>query len=430
MKKSLFGLLIVSLVLTLAAGTAFAGAFRIPESSATAMGQGNAFAGQADDASAIQYNVGGLSQVEGSQILLGGTLVSLGTDFTAENAPFAGVKSSMEDKVHFPPYLFYANHIGESNWWIGLGINSPFGLSTEWNNSASFNQAGLGAAGTPLVTETMLSIIKVAPVVTYKFSDSFSLGFGPEYYNAFDVKYAGGSPFAAPDPNGNLNLEGDGDGWGATLGGLFTINEKWQVGLAWHSGVTLALEGDGTGIPTGNIPPPLGGTDPPPYSYDGKAKLDLNIPDTFVLGANFKATDKWSFNLDLDWTQWSDYKNLQFQQDDGSNLANVIKNYDDSLAVRAGASYYLNERWTLRGGLLHEKTPVPEETYDPRLPDADSTGVTLGFGYDTGKFALNAAYMALFKGSRDVTSGEGNGLYDGKYETFGNLLGVDVTFRF
>ena len=68
--------------------------------------------------------------------------------------------------------------------------------------------------------------------------------------------------------------------------------------------------------------------------------------------------------------------------------------------------------------------------YWPRLPDADSTGVTLGFGYDTGKFALNAAYMALFKGSRDVVSGEGNGLYDGKYETFGNLLGVDVMFKF
>jgi long-chain fatty acid transport protein len=419
MKKSLFVLTIVTLVLTLAAGTAFAGAFRIPESGAKGMGTGNAFVGQADDASAVHHNVGGLSQLEGNQILVGGTLVSLKTDFTAENPPLAGVQSSMEDEVHFPPYLFYTNHIGDSNWWIGLGINSPFGLSTKWGNEASFNQVGLGAYGTPLVTETALSIIKVAPVVTYKISDSFSLGFGPEYYNAFDVKYAGGSPFAAADPDGNLNMEGSGDAWGATLGGMFTINDKWQLGLAWHSGVTLGLEGDATGVPDG-----IGG------SYTGKAKLDLSIPDTLGLGAHFKATDKWSFNLDLDWTQWSDYKNLQFQESSGANLANVVKDYDDSLAIRGGAAYALNEKWTLRGGLLHEKTPVPEETYDPRLPDADSTGVTLGFGYDTGKFALNAAYMALFKGSRDVTSGEGGGQYDGKYETFGNLLGVDVAFKF
>jgi len=419
MRKSLFVLTVLTLALAMAAGTAFAGAFRIPESGATAMGTGNAFVGQADNASAIQYNVGGLSQLEGSQILVGGTLVSLKTDFTAENAPFAGVQSSMEDEVHFPPYLFYTNHIGDSKWWIGLGVNSPFGLSTKWDNTASFNQGGLGAYGTPLITETALNIIKVAPVVTYKISDSFSLGFGPEYYNALDVKYAGGSPFAAPDPNGNLNMEGSGDAWGATLGGMFTINDKWQLGLAWHSGVTLGLEGDATGVPDG-----IGG------SYTGKAKLDLSIPDTLGLGAHFKATDKWSFNLDLDWTQWSDYKNLQFQESSGANLANVPKDYDDSLAIRGGAAYALNEKWTLRGGLLHEKTPVPEETYDPRLPDADSTGVTLGFGYDTGKFALNAAYMALFKGSRDVTSGAGGGLYDGKYETFGNLLGVDVMFRF
>jgi len=420
MRKSLFVLTITGLVLTMAAGTAFAGAFRIPESSATAMGQGNAFVGQADNASAIQYNVGGLSQLEGNQILVGGTLVSLKTDFTAANPPFAGVTSSMEDEIHFPPYLFYTNHIGESNWWIGLGINAPFGLSTKWSNEASFNQAGLGAYGTPLVTETTLNLIKVAPVVTYKFSDSFSLGFGPEYYNALDVIYAGGTPFPPGDTNGNLNMEGTGDAWGATLGGLYTINDKWQLGLAWHSGVTLGLEGDAVGVPQ----------DPPVGTYSGKAKLDLSIPDTLALGAHFKATDKWSFNLDFDWTQWSDYKNLQFQEADGTNLTNVVKEYDDSLAIRGGASYYLNEKWTLRGGLLHEKTPVPEKTYDPRLPDADSTGVTLGFGYDTGKFALNAAYMALFKGSRDVTSDAGSGLYDGKYETFGNLLGLDVMFRF
>ena len=423
MRKIFFALTMLTLILTLAAGTAFAGAFRIPESSATAMGQGNAFVGQADDASAVHYNAGGLSQVEGSQLLVGGTIVKLSTDFTDDST---GTKSSEDGKVHFPPYLFYSNHIGESNWWIGLGVNSPFGLSTKWDNTATFNQAL--PAGTPIITETVLNIIKVAPVVTYKFSDSFSLGFGPEYYNAFDVKYAGGTPFPPYDTNGNLSMEGTGDAWGATLGGLFTINDKWQLGLAWHSGVTLGLDGDAVGIPQ----------DPPIGTYTGKAKLDLSIPDTIALGANFKATDKWSFNLDFDWTQWSDYKNLQFQQADGTNLTNVVKEYDDSLAIRLGGSYYLNEKWTLRGGLLHEKTPVPEKTYDPRLPDADSTGVTLGFGYDTGKFALNAAYMALFKGSRTVDTDEpgippalgGGVLYDGKYETFGNLLGVDVTFRF
>lgn len=420
MRKSLFGLTIVTLVLAMAAGTAFAGAFRIPESGAKAMGTGNAFVGQADDATAVHHNVGGLSQLEGNQIMVGGTLVSLKTDFTAANAPFTGVKSSMEDKVHFPPYLFYTNHIGESNWWIGLGVNSPFGLSTKWDNTASFNQAGLGAYSTPLVTETLLNIIKVAPVVTYKFNDMFSLGFGPEYYNAFDVKYAGGTPLGGANPDGNLNMEGDGDAWGATLGGLLTINEKWQLGLSWHSGTTLGLEGDARGVPNATFT----------GVYNGKAKLDLSIPDTFALGAHFRATDRWSFNLDLDWSQWSDYKSLQFQQADGTNLVNVPKDYDDSLAIRGGAAYALNERWTLRGGLLHEKTPVPEETYDPRLPDADSTGVTVGFGYDTDNFALNAAYMALFKGSRDVTSTQGSGLYDGKYETFGSLLGVDVAFRF
>ncbi|NOY87273.1 MAG: hypothetical protein GXP52_08245 [Deltaproteobacteria bacterium] len=69
MKKSFFGLLIVSLAVTLGAGTAFAGAFRVPESGAKAMGMANAFVGQADDPSAVHHNVAGITGLEGIQIM-------------------------------------------------------------------------------------------------------------------------------------------------------------------------------------------------------------------------------------------------------------------------------------------------------------------------------------------------------------------------
>ena len=42
---------------------------------AAAAGQGNAFAAQADEASAIHYNLAGLSQVDGVQAVFGTTLL-------------------------------------------------------------------------------------------------------------------------------------------------------------------------------------------------------------------------------------------------------------------------------------------------------------------------------------------------------------------
>src|SRR5690348_7675654 len=68
----------------------FALGFRNPDQDARATGQGEAFVAQADDASAVYYNPGGLSQLNGTQITSGGMLdfgntKFNGASFDAEN---------------------------------------------------------------------------------------------------------------------------------------------------------------------------------------------------------------------------------------------------------------------------------------------------------------------------------------------------------
>ena len=53
----------------------FGQAFRLQSQGGAAAGQGNAFAAQADEASAIHYNLAGLSQVDGVQAVFGTTLL-------------------------------------------------------------------------------------------------------------------------------------------------------------------------------------------------------------------------------------------------------------------------------------------------------------------------------------------------------------------
>jgi len=52
------------------ASTSFAAGFRLPEAGAKAMGMGFAFTAQADDPSAIYFNPAGLTQLQGTNLML------------------------------------------------------------------------------------------------------------------------------------------------------------------------------------------------------------------------------------------------------------------------------------------------------------------------------------------------------------------------
>lgn len=91
--------LLVSLLLN--PTTVLAQALRFQPQGANAVGQGNAFAAQADDASAIHYNPAGLTQVEGFQAafgtaLLGGSIKTKGPTGIDTRGDFGG-------SVVFPP---------------------------------------------------------------------------------------------------------------------------------------------------------------------------------------------------------------------------------------------------------------------------------------------------------------------------------------
>ncbi len=404
---------IASLVTVMAAGTAMAGSFRIPESGAAAMAQGNAFVGQADDPSAVHHNVAGITGLEGNQFMAGLTVITPESEFKSVG---------MKDQTFYPPYLFYTNHLGDGDWWLGFGVNSPFGLGTDWDNTAPFNVTFIGAFGIPVTTKTELEIAKIAPVLAYKVNDKFSIGFGPEYYNVLSVEYNGGGlPLGVPTP---FSLKGDGDGYGFTVGGLYQASDVLRIGLSYHSGVTAKLSGDAVSLP---------GNTTADAAYTGRAKLDLNIPDTYAIGINYLASDQFSINVDLDFTQWSDYDKLVFKTAAGVEQLTVDKNYDNVMAWRLGGSYYVDDNWTIRFGYLAEPTPVIESTFDPRLPDADATAISVGGGYDAGSWAINGAYMALTKDDRTVDSDVPSTLptlYDGAYKTTISLLSADITFRF
>lgn len=117
--------------------------FRILDQSASATGQGTAFAAQADDASAIHFNPGGMAQLRGIQSSLGTTLIGGHVSLTSQTG--STVNGDLGGTVANPPptnvYLtanlkdLGIESLGDMS--IGLGVTTPFGILIDYPNAGS-----------------------------------------------------------------------------------------------------------------------------------------------------------------------------------------------------------------------------------------------------------------------------------------------------
>src|SRR5882724_7923141 len=80
--------------------------FDNPDQDARATGQGEAFVAQADDASAMYYNPGGLTQIKGTEITSGAML-----SFPDERLKGAGSGGEM-NTMAFIPHFYAATDLG------------------------------------------------------------------------------------------------------------------------------------------------------------------------------------------------------------------------------------------------------------------------------------------------------------------------------
>ena len=155
------GLTAAALALALASGAAAAG-FGIFEQGTRAMGQGMAFTGQADDPSALFYNVGGLAFLDRRDFAAGVTFVtSSGADFRgADPSPGSDARGEQESLLETPPHAYWIEPVNR-DWNFGLGLESPFGLTSEWQDPATF-------PGRYLSTKAALRVIDLNPSLGWK----------------------------------------------------------------------------------------------------------------------------------------------------------------------------------------------------------------------------------------------------------------------
>src|SRR5437667_4556168 len=119
----------------LASSAAVASGFALFEQGAKATAMGGAFAATADDPSAIFYNVAGIAQQRRAAFMMGGTGITFQNEFIGDpNDVFtSGTTGKYRAHTFIPPNAYLILPFAR-NLTFGVGVMTPFGLRTNWQN--------------------------------------------------------------------------------------------------------------------------------------------------------------------------------------------------------------------------------------------------------------------------------------------------------
>ena len=450
-RKTVFALSVASALSFAFAQQARASAFALHEQGVS--GLGNAYAGAAaaaEDASTVWWNPAGMARLpHGKHILLGGHLIMPSTEFNnsgstpgaASNPGLLGNGGDAGESA-FVPNMFFAMDLNPV-WSVGIGINVPFGLKTEYDQDWIGRFQGI---------ESEVKTLNFNPAVSYKISERASIGFGVSYQRAeidllSAVNYsgiaagAGGAPLLAavggPGVEGRNSTSVDGDAWGFNIGALFNVAPATRVGVHYRSSLDYETEGSTsfTNVPAAfaGVPALAAGTS------NGDVKLDLETPASFSLSAAHSASERLELLADATWTEWSSIKQLPLVRTSGAasgqTLDTLTFNFEDSWRLALGANYQWSGPWTLRAGVAYDQSPVPNaQDRSVRLPDNDRYWLSLGATYrQSAASRFDVGYTFINVKDADIENDQtarARGIVRGTYEASVNILSLQYQHSF
>jgi long-chain fatty acid transport protein len=287
---SLAALAAASLAATTAA---HAGAFAVREQSALYQGMSFAGAGTGDTLSSMYWNSAAAAAAPGINTETHVSIILPDTEITATDGILTGggacpgdlcESEDIADPAAVP--ASYANYQINDRLYLGIAMNSGFGLVTKPDNE---DWAGSAIA----ITSDVFSI-NVNPTVAYKLTPELTIGVGVQV-EYLDVRLTNSSRVG----------EFDDIGFGITAGLTWSPVAGTTVGVGYRSAVDFELEGDRNGV---------------------GATADLTLPDMVTIGIRQKVTDQLDILAGYEWTNWSRVGTIPLVSDGGVALETLALN--------------------------------------------------------------------------------------------------------
>jgi long-chain fatty acid transport protein len=441
-----------------------AASFALIEQSAS--GQGSAYAGAAalgEDASTIYFNPAGMTRLSGQQIVVAGHIISPDAKFTnggstdALGTSLPGPDSTTGDPS-FVPNFYYTAEL-PNDFRVGVGVNVPFGLATDYDD---------GWVGRYHTLHSEVTSINVNPAIAWKATDKLSVGFGiniqyldleltnnidsygacinlaAQSQGAFtgaDCVNAGLTGLGIASQDSKVKLAGDSLEMGWNAGILYDVDDKSRIGIAYRSAIKHNVSGDATY----NLDPRL-----QPFADNMSAASGFNIlqsttleaaanlPETFSLSYAGDIDDKWTALFDWTWTGWGSLDSITIIQAGGvpGQEPALHLAYQNTNRYSVGVNYKPDSSWIYRGGLALDATPIRSaETMSPRIPGNDRYWLSLGLGYvPASNWSVDVGYTHIFMSDSEINNNAGasssNATLTGTYETSVDILSAQVNFNF
>ncbi|TVL98874.1 MAG: aromatic hydrocarbon degradation protein [Candidatus Brocadia sp. WS118] len=404
---------------------AYSSGFAIYTQGASALGQADSVIAHTDSPSSVFFNPALINKLEGTHIESGTTLIFPSREFKSD---ITGEDDETEDSMFYPSTVYVTHEFNEKIS-AGLGIFTPFGLATTWDDDWE---------GRYIATKSEMKTFNINPVVSYQILPNVSIAGGVDVL-VLDTtleKKINLSGFGLPDAN--QEFDGDGNGVGYNFGIVYDVNKDISFGASYRSEIKVDIEGDSDFDLPSVTPSPLRALFP-----DTDGKTDITLPQQVHVGVCYKGFDRLTLETTLRWEGWSSFDELKVDFDHpiaGSNESTTEKDWQNTYSANFGAKYQLKDWIALLGGYLYGGNPVPDKTFDPVVPDANTHLFTFGTSLKIKNFKIDLAYAyQLLEGrskSNSVDDNSSDGFLNaatstnGKYETDLHMVGISVGYNF
>lgn len=418
MQKIFFGLVVFTTSIS-----ANAAGFALIEQSAS--GMGNAFAGGsaiAEDASTIFFNPAGMTYIEGTQAVGALHLIKPNAEFNNQgsikgfNRPLGGEGGDAGDLAFVPNFYFKTDLTDVIK--LGLGINAPFGLKTEYDKDW---------IGRFQAIKSEVKTVNINPAIALKVNDQLSLGAGISAMWAQAELTSAVNLVAA---EGSSKVKGDDWGFGFNLGAIFQITPATRIGAAYRSKVEQHLDGD-VKFTRPAIPLSAAAL---AATANSDVKADITLPETFSVSAFSRLNDTWDLMGDVTWTRWSQFQELAIYRSSGAPLAKTTENWENTMRYSIGANYHYSDTIKLRAGLAYDQEAINDQFRTARIPGNDRKWLSLGAGWQVSPASkLDVGYAHLFISDASIDDNQlaqRKGRLTGQYNGDVNILSMQYTHNF
>ncbi len=277
------------------------------------------------------------------------------------------------------------------NFYGGVAFYTPYGSAINW---------GENWPGAVLNQNVDIKLFTVQPTLSWRFLPNLSVGAGLMIsWGSVDLnkglmtgasmnKLMGalGMPAEAMYPAGatpaSVNLNGKSNlAVGYSVGALWEINKKWNLGASFRSKMTMTVDKGAASV-----------------SYNGAAesfltpildnlnhtnfKASLPAPFVFTAGIAFKPIENLTLAFDAQLNGWGTYKalDIEFDQLEAFNQ-HLEKNYHNAMTYHIGAQWGVTKRLDLRAGMMIDTNPCDKNYYNPETPGQTRIEPSVGLSF-------------------------------------------------